>query len=103
MTSDYDGALGWGLATKATTAPHSIGIQLAPSPESYLNRSSNAFFALFVGPDGLLLAAVLVWRSTVVRGENSAQLLRSSLGATRAGMRAFSVHSHRTLVSNDTH
>jgi len=35
--------------------------------------------------------------------EKSAQLLRSSLGATRAGMRAFSVHSHRTLVSNETH
>ena len=70
-----------------------------------MNRSSNAFFALFVGPEGLplLLAGVLVWRSTVVRGENSAQLLRSSLGATRAGIRAFSVHSQRTLVSNDTH
>ena len=68
-----------------------------------MNRSSNAFFALFVGADAVVLADVLVWRSTVVRGEKSAQLLRSSLGATRAGMRAFSVHSHRTLVSNETH
>ena len=51
----------------------------------------------------LLLAGVLVWRSTVVRGVNSAQLLRSSFGATRAGSVAFCVHSQRALVSNDTH
>jgi len=57
---------------------------------------------LLAGP-GSLLAGVLVWRSTVVRGVISAQLLRSSFGATRAGNFAFSVHSHRALVSNETH
>ena len=50
-----------------------------------------------------VLAGVLVWRSTVVRGEKRSQVLRSSFGATRPDSFAFSVHSQRALVSNDTH
>jgi hypothetical protein len=56
-----------------------------------------------VGADDWELAGVLVWRSTVVRGVKNPQLLRSSFGATRADSFAFSVHSQRALVSNDTH
>src|SRR2546425_13133006 len=72
----------------------------------YLNKSSKAFFALLVADedeDDGPVAGVPVWRSTVVRAANSEQLLRSSFGTTRAGMRSWSVHSQRTLVSNDTH
>ena len=57
---------------------------------------------LLAGP-GSLLAGVLVCRSTVVRGVISVHVLRSSFGATRAGSLAFSVHSQRALVSNETH
>src|SRR5438093_149756 len=74
-----------------------------PASSLYLKRSSNARRALLVGGDSDLLAGVLVCRSMVVRGVKNAQLLRSSFGATRAGSFAFSVHSHRALVSNDTH
>ena len=49
-----------------------------------------------------LPAAVLVWRSTVVRALNSAQRLRASFGAMRA-VSACCEHSQRALVSNDTH
>jgi hypothetical protein len=66
-----------------------------------LNKSSNALRALVEGPLGA--AGVLVWRSTVVRGVKKTQSLRSSFGATRAASFAFCVHSHRALVSNDTH
>src|SRR5439155_19294466 len=79
---------------------------VASSGPPYLNKSSKAFFALLVADedeDDGPVAGVPVWRSTVVRAANSAQLLRSSFGATRAGMRSWSVHSQRTLVSNDTH
>src|SRR5207245_842316 len=74
----------------------------------YLNRSSKACFALLLDPpDGLLPPSrfwgVVVWRSIVVRGANSAQSLRSSFGATRAGSWSLCVHSQRALVSNDTH
>ena len=69
-----------------------------------MNRSSKAFFALFVGALELLLpAGVPVCRSTVVRGVNRAQSLRTSFGATRAVSAAACVHSHRALVSNDMH
>src|SRR5262249_40405912 len=70
----------------------------------YLKRSSKALRALET-PGELSLAAVgeLVCRSTRVRGEKSVHMLRSSFAATRAASFAFSVHSHRALVSNDTH
>ena len=70
---------------------------------TYLNKSSNACLALLLGRTSRWLGGVPVWRSTVVRGANSAQLLRSSFGATRADRLASSVHSHRALVSKETH
>ena len=74
----------------------------------YLNKSSNACFALLAEPPDELVPAsrfcgVLVWRSIVVRGEKSVQSFRASLGATRAGSLSFCVHSQRALVSNDSH
>ena len=75
----------------------------------YLKRSSNALRALFVVASPPLLVgdevegAVLVWRSTVVRGVIRLQLLRRSLGEIRAGILAFTSHSQRTLVSKFTH
>ena len=51
----------------------------------------------------MLVGGVPVWRSTVVRGAKSAQVLASSFGATRAGSSALCVHSQRALVSNDMH
>src|SRR5438093_13102565 len=71
----------------------------------YLNRSSNAFFALLDNeePEEPPDEGVLVCRSTVVRAVKSSHELRSSFGTTRAGMRACCVHSQRTLVSNETH
>src|SRR6476469_2165183 len=75
---------------------------------TYLNRSSNACLALVLEPPDEVPPAsrfcgVLVWRSMVVRGSYIVQLLRTSFGATRAGSRSLLVHSHRALVSNDTH
>src|SRR5262249_40451851 len=80
-------------------------------PWCYLKRSSKALRAL--SEDALPLelplagddadGAVLVWRSTVVRGVISAQLLRASFGATRAGILSFCAHSQRALVSKNAH
>src|SRR5258705_12095268 len=75
----------------------------------YLKRSSNAFLApLDVDGDdpgvaGVEDAGELVCRSIVVRGAKNVHVLRSSFGATRAGILSFCVHSHRALVSNETH
>jgi hypothetical protein len=63
-----------------------------------LKRSSNACRAEDGPPDEL---GVLVCRSTVVRGENSVQLLTSSFGEIRALI--FSMHSNGDPGSNDTH
>jgi hypothetical protein len=62
-----------------------------------LNRSSNACRA----EEGPAALGVLVCRSTVVRGENSVQLLISSFGEIRTVI--FSVHSNGDPGSNDTH
>ncbi len=78
-------------------------VSVVESSIAYLKRSSNALRALVGAASPLGDAGVLVWRSMVVRGEKSVQLFRSSFGATRAVSFAFSVHSHRALVSNDTH
>jgi hypothetical protein len=59
-----------------------------------LNKSSNAFRALSV-------RGVVVWRSTVVRGEYDAQLFRAFFGVTRAG--TGSMHSNRLPGSKETH
>src|SRR5262249_55774359 len=85
--------IAWGDETHVVTG--------LPSPafNQNLNRSSNAFLALFVA--GLCCAGVLVCRSTVVRGANSAHVFFSSFGATRTVSGC--VHSKRALVSNDTH
>src|ERR1051325_2662384 len=79
------------------------------SSTPYLNRSSNAFLAP-LEVDGELPASVdvddageLVCRSIVVRGAKSVHALRSSFGATRAGILSLCAHSHRALVSNETH
>src|SRR5262245_52328360 len=76
----------------------------------YLKRSSNALRALVDDDDDEVLldaagadGGVLVCRSIVVRGVISAQVLRASFGATRAGILSFCAHSQRALVSNETH
>src|SRR4051812_2196451 len=75
-----------------------------PARANYLNKSSKALRA-GLGPEEPpeLAAGVLVWRSTVVRGENSAHVFRASFGATRAASAALCEHSHRALVSKATH
>ena len=66
--------------------------------DSYLNRSSNAFFALDV-PEGD--AADFVSRSTVVLGSKCVHSLRASLGETRTATGFW--HSNAAPVSKWAH